>query len=146
MRRATRRGFLFGAGSALASLAALGAAPAVFGGTERFLRRAFADHFGEDALAIDGIDDFISDYAATIGEEDQAKRLAAEYYFTFRADLFHKPGSVVAFEERFLRSVLSRSNIIAIAQGRAEAFDYQNPDPWSPECGLYLSALAEEDV
>lgn len=130
-------------GSAGAAALAL---PWTFDGVEAFLRRTMANHFGADALDIEGVGDFIHAYAAASGDEEsgRVKRIAAKYYFAMRGDRIFPIGAAKAFEERFLNAVLIRSNIIAIRQGRADAFDYADPDPWAPVCGLYLSALAEE--
>lgn len=141
MSRLTRRGLIAGGAVALAGLAA---APFALRGVEGFLRRVVADHFGEDALAIEGIDEFIAEFAATAGKGDALKRIAAKTYFAARGDRIVKLSRAQAFEEQFLRTILKRSNIIALRQGQAEDFDWQNPDPWDPQCGLYLSSLAEE--
>ncbi len=118
--------------------------PLALDGLENFLRRVVADHFGDEILVLDGIDDFIRDFAATVGDENLIKRLASDYYFGVSGDRIHKTGTIRAFEERFLRSMLSRSNVIGIHQGVSTEFEYQNPDPWAPQCGLYLSSLAED--
>lgn len=135
-----RRWFLAG-GAALVGLAAT---PIALGGTVSFLRRTLSDHFGPDVLAIDGIDDFIADYAALAGQGSTIKKIGAEVYFAWRGDRIHKIGQAEELQNRFLGTILTRSNIIAIQQGRETAFDYGDPDPWSPVCGIYLSALAEE--
>lgn len=141
MKRATRRAVLLGGGAAVAGLAA---APFVLSGMEGFLRRAIAAQFGEKMLKVEGIDDFIADFMATAGEDDALKRLAADAYFVFRGDRIHRIGAANAFEERFLHSILTRSNVVALFQGQAETFDWQDPNPWEPQCGLYLGAMAEE--
>ena len=130
------------AGGAAAGVVAV--APLTFSGLEGFLRRTVADHFGKDLLTVEGIDDFVRDFVETVGDENFIKRLASDYYFGISGDRIHKTGAVRAFEERFLRSLLSRSNVIAIYQGASTEFEYQNPDPWAPQCGLYLSSFAED--
>lgn len=136
----TRRRFLLGTGT----LVGAAAVPVAFGGTEGFLRRVLGDHFGSDVLEIDGIEDFVRDYADLAGQGDWTKRMAAEVYFAWRGDRVKKIGPARALEERFLRTLMVRSNIIAIRQGRATSFEYTDADPWAPSCGLYLSAMAEE--
>lgn len=135
----TRRGVLLGLGAA----AGVAAVPVALGGTESFLRRVLSDHFGSDVLDIDGIEDFIHDYSANAGQGDWKKRMAAEVYFAWRGDLIHKIGPAKALEEKFLQTILVRSNIVAVRQGHADAFDFTETDPWQPACGLYLSAFAE---
>lgn len=141
MTRPTRRALLLGGTAAVAALAA---APIALGGIESFLRRVVAGHFGADALDIDGIDDFIAAYAAHSGAGSVVKRSGAEVYFAWRGDLIHKIGPAEDLEKHFLQTILTRSNIIAIRQGRAESFDFLDGNPWDPVCGLYLSALAED--
>jgi hypothetical protein len=136
----TRRNVLLGG----AALAALAAVPVALGGTESFLRRVLADHFGPDVLEIEGIDDFIRDYAAQAGAGSFAKRIGAEVYFAWRGDLAHMITPAQELEKLFLQTILTRSNIVALHQGRDELFSYINVDPWEPTCGLYLSALAED--
>jgi|GEM_PF-6433020 len=136
--RITRRGILLGMGAVVG----IAAVPVALGGTESFLRRTLADHFGDDVLQIEGIDDFVRDYAANAGQGDWKKRLAAELYFAWRGDLAHKIGPAKALEAKFLQTILVRSNIIAMRQGRASVFDYTETNPWEPTCGLYLSAMA----
>lgn len=135
----TRRRFLLGTGA----VAAAAAVPVALGGTEGFLRRVLGDHFGPDVLEVEGIGDFVREYAALTGQGDWKKRMAAEVYFAWRGDRVKKIGQARALEERFLRTILTRSNIIAIRQGRTEAFEYTDADPWAPGCGLYLGAMAE---
>lgn len=143
MKQATRRAVLLGGASAAVGLAA---APFVLPGMEGFLRRVIAAHFGEEMLKVEGIDGFIAGFIASAGENDAMKRLAAEAYFIFRGDRIHRIGAATAFEERFLRSILTRSNIVALYQGRAGTFDWLDPNPWEPQCGLYLGAMAEEEA
>ena len=138
--RITRRMLLLGTGA----LAGASAVPVALGGTERFLNRALCDHFGTDVLDIEGIGEFVSEYAALAGRDDWKKRLAAELYFAWRGDLVFKIGQAWDLEERFLATILTRSNIIAIRQGRAETFEFSDADPWNPVCGLYLSVWAED--
>ncbi len=142
MNKLTRR-TLLASGGALVALAGLGLAG---GGTSGFLRRVVADHFGRDALEIDGLDAFIDDYTAIISENPSLKKRAAELYFSWRGDRIHLIPDASNLRERFLQTILTRSNIIAMRQGRAERFDYSNPAPWEPDCGLYLSAFAEDSV
>ena len=137
--RMTRRGFLLGLGA----LTGAAAVPVALGGTESFLRRTLASHFGDDVLDIEGIGDFVSDYAANAGQGDWTKRMAAELYFAWRGDLVKKVGPAKALEDKFLETVLIRSNIIAMRQRRATEFEYSETDPWQPACSLYLSSLAE---
>jgi hypothetical protein len=138
----TRRVVLLGGTATVAALAA----PIAMGGLESFLRRVLTDHFGEDVLAIDGIDDFVADYAAQAGTGSLPKRLGAEAYFAWRGDLVHRIGPAEELEDRFLNTVLTRSNIIALRQGRDEPFQYTETDPWEPVCGLYLSAFADDTI
>ena len=135
----TRRRLLLGAGA----VAAAAAVPVALGGTESFLRRVLGNHFGDDALEIDGIGEFVQEYAELTGQGDWKKRMVAEVYFAWRGDRVKKIGPAVALEERFLQTILTRSNIIAVRQGRAESFEYTDANPWAPGCGLYLSAMAE---
>lgn len=135
----TRRRLLLGSGALIATAAV----PVTFGGTESFLRRVLCDHFGEDVLEIDGIGEFVREYAELAGRNDWKKRMAAEIYFAWRGDLVNKIGPAIELEERFLGTILTRSNIIAVRQGRASEFDYTDADPWTPGCGLYLSAAAD---
>lgn len=143
MTRLTRRALLAGAGTTAAGLAAV---PFVFKGIPRFLRQAVANHFGEETLALEGMDDFIADFAASASDGDALKRFAADAYFAFHGDRFHKISAAKEFENRFLYTLLTRSNIIAIQQGRSVEFDYLNPDPWDPQCGIYLSSAAETET
>ncbi|MEL6678702.1 MAG: hypothetical protein AAFQ51_08350 [Pseudomonadota bacterium] len=138
----TRRALLLGTGA----VAALAALPIALGGTTSFLRRVLSDHFGSDVLDIDGIDDFVSEYAALAGADSAAKKLGAEVYFAWRGDMVHKIGAAQALEHRFLQTILTRSNIIAMRQGTSSQFEFTSVDPWEPTCGLYLSALGEETV
>ncbi len=133
--RMTRRGFLLGLGA----LTGAAAVPVALGGTESFLRRTLASHFGDDVLDIEGIGDFVRDYAANAGQGDWTKRMAAELYFAWRGDLVKKIGPAQALEQRFLQTILVRSNIIAMRQGHTTDFEYTDTDPWEPACGLYLS-------
>ncbi|MFQ6550862.1 hypothetical protein AAD018_000785 [Aestuariibius insulae] len=142
MNKLTRRTLLAG-GGAITALAALGIAG---GGTTGFLRRVTAEHFGKDALKIDGIDAFIDDYTAVISDSQSLKKRAAEVYFSWRGDRIYLIPDASNLKERFLQTILTRSNIIAMRQGRSDRFDYSNPAPWEPDCGLYLSAFAEDNV
>lgn len=137
-----RRTLLLGAG--VAAIAA--AVPLSIFGVPSFLRRVLSDHFGSDVLEIEGIDDFVSEYASLLGNENIAKRLAADAYFGLRIDKVKKIGLAKALEERFLVTVLLRSNIIAIRQGRSEEFEFVSANPWQPVCGTYLSAFAEDST
>lgn len=132
----TRRRFLLGSGAVVAAATV----PVALGGTESFLNRVLDDHFGADVLEVDGIGDFVRDYAALTGKGDWKKRMAAEVYFAWRGDRVKKIGPAVELEERFLRTILTRSNIIAVRQGRSSEFEYADADPWTPGCGLYLTA------
>ncbi|MBM7069097.1 hypothetical protein [Actibacterium sp. 188UL27-1] len=136
-----KRRWFIGGGAALVGLAIT---PIALGGTVSFLRRTLSDHFGPNILNIDGIDGFVKDYATLAGQGSTVKKLGAEVYFAWRGDKVHMIGQAEDLQERFLNTILTRSNIIAIQQGRETAFDYGDPDPWSPICGIYLSALAEE--
>ena len=138
----TRRNVLLGG----AAVAALATVPVALGGTESFLWRVLADHFGPDVLGIEGIDDFVTDYAAQAGSGSLVKRMGAEVYFAWRGDLAHKITPAEELEKLFLQTILTRSNIIALHQGRAEPFSYVDVDPWQPTCGLYLSALADDTI
>lgn len=134
-----RRIFLGGT----AAIVALAATPIALGGTVSFLRRTLSDHFGPDVLDIDGIDDFVRDYAELAGQGSMLKKMGAEVYFAWRGDRVHMIGQAKELQDRFLNTILTRSNIIAIRQARETDFDYGDPDPWSSTCGIYLSALAE---
>lgn len=129
--------------SSAAATAVVAVTPIALGGMESFLRRVLANHFGPEVLGIEGVDAFVGDYAQLAGSGDFAKRVGAEIYFAWRGELVHKIGAARDLEAVFLRSFLTRSNIIAIQQGRDVAFEYGEVDPWVPTCGLYLSALAE---
>ena len=135
----TRRRFLLGT----SALAAAATVPVALGGTESFLNRVLGDHFGPDVLEIDGLGEFVCEYAGQTGKGAWKKRWAAEVYFAWRGDWVKKIGPAVELEERFLRTILTRSNIIAIRQGWAEVFEYTDADPWVPGCGPYLSAAAD---
>ncbi|MEL7453613.1 MAG: hypothetical protein AAGJ50_09620 [Pseudomonadota bacterium] len=124
-------------------MAAAATIPVALGGTESFLNRVLSDHFGADVLQVDRIGDFVQDYASLAGRNDWKKRMAAEIYFAWRGDRVKKIGPAIELEERFLRTILTRSNIIAVRQGRAEVFEYTDADPWAPGCGLYLGAMAD---
>lgn len=139
----TRRTVLLG-GAAVA--AAVAAVPIALGGMESFLRRVLADHFGPDVLGIEGVGDFVRDYAAQAGSGSVFKRLGAEVYFAWRGDLAHKIAPAWELEALFLQTILTRSNIIALRQGRDELFSYTDVNPWEPTCGLYLSALADDTI
>jgi len=134
-----RRMFLFGGGAA----AVLVALPLSLGGMTQFLRRTLRDHFGSEVLELDGIDDFVAEFASLAGEGSRSKRLAAELYFAWHGDRVRMIGPAVALQDRFLNTILTRSNIIAIQQQRATRFDYGLVDPWSPVCSHYLSAAAD---
>ena len=138
----SRRSMLMG-GAALAGLAA---APVAFGGLRSFLRRVLASHFGADVLEIDGIDDFVHDYAAQAGTGNRARRMGAEVYFAWRGDLIRKIEPARDLEAQLLQTILTRSNIIALRQGKDESFQYIDVDPWEPTCGLYLSAFADDSI
>ncbi|MBO9398614.1 MULTISPECIES: hypothetical protein [unclassified Shimia] len=137
-----RRAFLVGA----AGLAGAVLVPLTLGGTTSFLRRTLKDHFGPEVLELAGIDDFVDEFAALAGEDDPAKKIAAEMYFGWHGDRVKMIGPAKAMQERFLFTILHRSNIIAVQQGRATEFEYGSVDPWSPVCGLYLSAFADETL
>ena len=137
-----RRMFLIGGGAA----AALVAVPLSLGGTTAFLRRTLRDHFGPEVLQLDGIDDFVTEFASLAGEGSPAKRLAAEMYFAWHGDRLRMIGPAAALKDRFLYTILTRSNIIAIQQQRETQFDYGSVDPWLPECDPYLSAVADETL
>ena len=141
--RMRRRDFLFG-GGAIVALAA--ATPVALGGMTSFLRRTLSDHFGPDVLALEGIDDFVSEFAALSGGDDPVKRVVAEVYFAWRGDRVHMIGPATALRDRFLRTILTRSNIIAIQQARETEFEFGSVDPWIPDCGYYLSVAADETV
>lgn len=138
----TRRTVLSGG----AAVAALATVPIALGGTESFLRRILADHFGPDVLEIEGISDFVSDYAERAGADSIVKHMGAEVYFAWRGDLAYKIAPAQELEKLFLQTILTRSNIIALRQGRDEPFSYTEVDPWQPTCGLYLSALADDTI
>lgn len=142
MTLTTRRAVLL-AGTAMAGLAIV---PIARGGIESFLRRVLADHFGEDVLEIEGIGDFIRAYAANAGNEGFTKRAAAEVYFAWRGDLVREIGQAAEMRNRFLQTILTRSNIIAIYQGAEGSLDFADADPWNPTCGLYLSAFADQTL
>jgi hypothetical protein len=135
-----RRMFLIGGGAALVAL------PLSLGGTTAFLRRMLRDQFGPDVLQLDGIDDFITEFASLSGEGSPAKRLAAEMYFAWHVDRVKMIGPAEALRQRFLYTILTRSNIIAIQQQRETRFDYGSVDPWVPECNVYISAFADETL
>ncbi len=137
-----RRMFLIGGGAATA----LVALPLSLGGTTQFLRRTLRDHFGPEVLKLDGIDDFVTEFASLAGEGSPAKRLAAEMYFAWHGDRVRMISPATALQDRFLYTILTRSNIIAIQQNRATEFDYGFVDPWIPVCGQYLSAAADETL
>jgi hypothetical protein len=139
MIRLSRRGFFIG----LAAAACAVAAPATVGGTASFLRRVLHDHFGAEVAAHDGVDDFVRAYVDSLAQDDMAKRAMAGLYFAWHGDRVHKIGAAAALEQRFLSTILVRSNIIALWHGNASAFEFTEADPWVPTCGLYLSALAE---
>ncbi|UWQ21572.1 hypothetical protein [Jannaschia sp. W003] len=139
--RPSRRTVLLGGTAAVAAAAAV---PVAMGGLDAFLRRVLARHFGPEVLGIDGIGDFVADYAALAGRGSALKRAGAEAYFAWQGDRVHMIGAAEELEARFLQTILTRSNIIAIHGGAEAPFDYVDPDPWEPACGLYLSALAEE--
>lgn len=141
MSKLTRRILLGGA----AAGAAVVAVPVAFGGTESFLRRVLADHFGPAILDTPGIDDFVAEYAAGLGGDDGLiKSLGAELYFGWRGDLVKEIGPARVLAERFLHTILARSNIIHVDRGVTDAFNYTAADPWEPQCNLFLSALAED--
>jgi len=130
----------------LASIAVAGVAlvPFVKGGVQGFLARVLRTHFGSDVTEIDGVDSFVAEYASYVGRDNQTKRLGAGVYFAFRGEKIKKLGMSQDLEERFLRTILTNSNIIAIRQGRAKEFEFSGANPWEPVCGLYLSAAADE--
>jgi hypothetical protein len=72
--------------------------------------------------------------------------LGAEAYFAWRGDLVHRIGAADDLEQRFLHTILTRSNIVALRQGRDAPFQYTETDPWQPACGLYLSAFADDTI
>lgn len=137
-----RRMFLLGGGAA-ATLVVL---PLSLGGTTQFLKRTLRNHFGPDVLKLDGMDEFVTEFASLSGKDSPAKRLAAEMYFAWHGDKVRMIGPAVALQERFLYTLLTRSNIIAIQQKRETKFDYGLVDPWWPVCGQYLSAAADETL
>lgn len=138
----TRRAVLIG-GAAAVTAAAI---PVAMGGIHGFLRRVAAGHFGPGVLQIDGVEEFIAEYAAQAGSGRLAKKVAAELYFAWRFDGVHKIAQADELENLFLQNILVRSNVIAIYQGRAESFEYTEVNPWEPTCGLYLSALADDTL
>ena len=142
MKRPSRRSVLLGG----ASLVALAAIPIAAGGLPSFLRRVLADHFGPDVLEIEGIEDFVTAFAESSGEPLSAKRIAAEVYFAWRGDKVKMIGQAEALEARFLQTILTRSNIIAIRQGSDAPFEFVSADPWDVTCSLYLSAFAEDST
>lgn len=137
-----RRGFLIG----VAGIAGALLVPLTLGGTTAFLRRTLEDHFGPEVLDLEGIDDFVEEFAALAGEDDPAKKIAAEMYFGWHGDRVKLIGPAKAMQERFLFTILHRSNIIAVQQNRETEFEYGSVDPWSPICGLYLSAFADDTL
>ncbi|WP_226626459.1 hypothetical protein [Alloyangia pacifica] len=140
--RQTRRAMLLG-GAALVSVAAV---PVAMGGLEAFLRRVLAGHFGPQILEVAGVDDFVAEYAAQTGTGSFLKKAGAELYFAWHGDAVKMIPQAEALEQLFLQTILVRSNIIALYQGRSEDFEYTELDPWQPTCGLYLSALADETL
>jgi hypothetical protein len=141
----SRRRFLLGSVAAVtAASAGVVAVPFVSGGVAGFLRRALEAHFGPDLAAAEGVDAFVREYADHAGAGDIAKRLSADLYFGWQLDEVHKIGAADALEKKFLETILVRSNIIALAQGGASAFEYTSADPWTPTCNLYLSALSAQ--
>ncbi|MCR9089518.1 MAG: hypothetical protein NXH97_22600 [Rhodobacteraceae bacterium] len=141
MTRLTRRTILFGsaAGVAAMSVTAIVLAPGMTG----FLRRVVAQHFGPETVKIDGVEDFITDYAEQAGSGDWKKQVASRLYFSLHGDEIYRISAADELENRFLNTFLTRSNIIAIYQETATEFEYTDVDPWEPSCGLYLSSLAE---
>lgn len=139
MIKLSRRGFIIGLAAAIGAAAA----PAVMGGTAAFLRRVLHDHFGPRVAATDGVDGFVRAYVDSLAQDDMAKRAMAELYFAWHGDRVRKIAAATALEERFLNTILVRSNIIALWHGTASEFEFTVADPWTPTCGLYLSALAE---
>lgn len=140
MTALTRRAIIFG-GTCAVTLSA--AAVAVAPGLPGFLRRVVVQQFGADMLDIDGIDDFIADYAAQAGAGDWKKQIASRLYFSLHGDEIYRLAAVDELENRFLNTILTRSNIVAVYQKSAAAFEYTDANPWEPTCGLYLSSLAE---
>ncbi|WP_027256123.1 hypothetical protein [Leisingera aquimarina] len=136
-----RRMFLMGAAAT-----ALVAVPVSLGGTVGFLKRTLRDHFGPDVLNLDGVADFVTEFASYSAQGSPAKKLAAEVYFAWHGDQMKMIGPAAALRDRFLYTILTRSNIIAVQQQRAAQFDYGLADPWLPACGQYLSAAADETL
>ena len=139
----TRRALLIGGTATAMATATVAALPIAMGGVESFLRRVVKEHFGPDMIEVAGVDEFIRDYAGHAGSGSIAKRLGAEVYFAWRGDLVRKIGAAQELEERFLQTILTRSNVIAVFQGAAQEFQYTDNNPWEPTCGLYISALGE---
>ncbi|MEL7182070.1 MAG: hypothetical protein AAGK57_00340 [Pseudomonadota bacterium] len=134
-----RRTLLLG-GTALLAAAAV---PLVNTGISGFLSRVLRDHFGDDIFEVAGIEDFVAEYASLVSQEDWVKRTGAQVYFGLRGDQVKQLGLAKGLENRFLQTILTRSNIIAIRQGRETQFDYSDPDPWAAVCGGYLTAATE---
>ncbi len=137
-----RRMFLIGSGA----VTALVVLPLTLGGTTQFLRRTLRDHFGPKVLKLDGINDFVTEFAALAGEGSPAKKLAAEMYFAWHGDRVRMIGPAAALQDRFLYTILTRSNIIAIQQKQETEFHYGFVDPWAPVCDQYLSAAADDTL
>lgn len=138
-----RRSVLIGAGA----FAAVASVPVFSDGIKGHLARLVQDHFGEDLLkTIPGVDTFVQEFAAGLASDNTKKRLAAQVYFGFYGDKIAPTGFSNDLDERFLRTLLTRSNIIAIRTGRATEFDYGDPNAWETICGNYLSADAARSL
>ena len=127
----------------IAAGAAIAAVPLVNNGLTSFFNRTLRAHFGDDVTEIAGIDAFVSDYAATVARDDFMKRSTAQVYFAMRGDRIQKIGIAQELENRFLQTILTRSNIIAIRQKKANEFEYTDADPWELACGSYLTDAAD---
>ncbi|MCH9807774.1 MAG: hypothetical protein K0U74_08590 [Alphaproteobacteria bacterium] len=142
MKPIKRRTFILG--FLATGIAGIALPPMATGGVRGHLHRLLSGQFGEAILGVEGVHDFVDEYVAQLGGSNTLKKTVAHLYFSYFGPQIVPYSGLKEFEDGFLVTILTRSNIIAVAQGRQATLQYHNVNPYDPTCGSYLSAAAED--